>query len=128
MRPKLKAPTIASLALIGAGMTAGTATAAAAHGATQTAVATKAVSAASAVSAACVYAEAQESVKIRNSKKVNSTALGLFPKGKTACKVGATEEGGSYDLCGHKGKTWMKISYRGIRGWIPYYCGARDLG
>ncbi|MFJ9850913.1 hypothetical protein [Streptomyces sp. NPDC101150] len=122
MRFKFIAPAVASAALLGTAMTSGVATATTpgtAHTAT--------VSAASAP-ASCVRAQAQESVKIRTAKKVSATALGLFPKGKTACIVGGlASTGGSYNLCGHKDNTWLKISYAGNRGWIPYYCGSKEL-
>ncbi|MFE0103483.1 hypothetical protein [Streptomyces sp. NPDC059009] len=116
MRLRQIAPAIASIALIGSAMTGGVAVAS-----TPKATGTTATSA-SPSAAECVYVEAAESVKIRKTKAVNGTALGLLPKGSKACSTGSTSEGGSYDLCGHKSKTWKPISYRGIRGWIPYYC------
>ncbi|MEU9123711.1 hypothetical protein AB0C96_28270 [Streptomyces sp. NPDC048506] len=114
------APAVVSAALVGTAFIGGTATAATPGAARQ-------VVAAGTASASCVSAEAQESVKIRKDKKVSSTALGLFPKGAKACTVGSSQTGGSYNLCKHRDNTWTKISYRGIRGWIPYYCGAREL-
>ncbi|MFI9049058.1 hypothetical protein [Streptomyces sp. NPDC053427] len=122
MRLKFIAPAVASAALLGTALTSGVATASTPGTAHTAAVAT------AAAPASCVRAEAQESVKIRTEKKVGATALGLFPKGKTACIVGGlASEGGSYNLCGHKDNTWLKISYAGNRGWIPYFCGSREL-
>ncbi|WP_327351180.1 hypothetical protein [Streptomyces sp. NBC_01304] len=112
MRLKLVAPAIASLALIGTALTGGVAAAT-----THTATAAKSAP------AACVYVEAAESVKIRKTKAVNGTALGLLPKGSSACTTNnPNTTGGSYNLCGHRSTKWEEITYRGIRGWIPYYC------
>ncbi|MFJ8466635.1 hypothetical protein [Streptomyces swartbergensis] len=70
------------------------------------------------------YVKAHESVKIRKSKKVNSTALGLLPKGKKAkllkCSV---DLAGTYSLCGwDDDNRWHHISYRGIKGYVPLAC------
>ncbi|MEV0369760.1 SH3 domain-containing protein [Streptomyces sp. NPDC050636] len=119
MRLKFLAPAIASAALIGTAMTGGIATAAT-PGTTHTAAATKAAA------ADCVNAEAQESVKIRKERKLNSTAVGLFTKGATTC-IRGRGTGQSYNLCNRTGNDWYKITYRGNTGWIPAACGSREL-
>ncbi|MCO6004479.1 hypothetical protein NE236_05740 [Actinoallomurus purpureus] len=66
---------------------------------------------------------ALESVKIRKTRSIHATALGLFPKGKTTPCLGLTYDGGSYSLCGRKNwPTWREVNYRNIRGWVPYAC------
>ncbi|MFH8681438.1 hypothetical protein [Streptomyces lydicus] len=116
MKRKTTAGIIASAALLGTALTGGAATAA-----TPTAAHTTAA-AGTATAASCVYAEAKESVKIRNAKKVSATALGLLPKGKRACITGPSATGGSYTLCGEHSSYWMQVSYSGIKGWIPMMC------
>ncbi|MFJ9410031.1 hypothetical protein [Streptomyces sp. NPDC101393] len=112
MRLKFLAPALASAALLGTFLS----TPAAAAGASAT-------TAAAPAPAACVKVIAAESVKIRKSKAVNATALGLLPKGYSACTTGKpASAGGSYDLCGFKDNSWKEITYKGITGWIPYYC------
>ncbi|MFF9818971.1 hypothetical protein [Streptomyces sp. NPDC014006] len=68
--------------------------------------------------------QAKESVKIRNARKLNATALGLFPKGKKGKYAScAVEDGQKYSLCGWKNDyRWTKINYRGTVGWIPTAC------
>ncbi|WP_329126966.1 hypothetical protein [Streptomyces sp. NBC_01465] len=54
---------------------------------------------------------------------MNGLALGLLPKGSSACTTGTPiSKGGAYNLCGHSSSDWKGITYKGIRGWIPYYC------
>ncbi|WKX70916.1 hypothetical protein [Streptomyces sp. XD-27] len=67
--------------------------------------------------------KAKESVKIRASKRLNSTARGLFPKGGLAkqAKCG-DEKGQSYDLCGWEKNLWTYLDYRGTKGWVPAGC------
>jgi hypothetical protein len=114
MRLKFLAPALASAALLCTAMS--TPALAADHSAS-------AATTAAPAPAACVHVIAAESVKIRKSKAVNATALGLLPKGKSACTTGKpSSKGGSYNLCGSKDNTWQEITYKGIRGWIPYYC------
>lgn len=116
MRLKFIAPAALSAALIGTALTSGVATAGTPTTAHRTVVA-------KAAAADCVYVEAAESVKIRKTKSVHGTALGLLPKGKAACTTGNRDtKGGSYRLCGHSSNKWEEIKYSGIRGWIPYYC------
>ncbi|MEV5877306.1 hypothetical protein AB0L75_24325 [Streptomyces sp. NPDC052101] len=69
-------------------------------------------------------AKAHESVRIHKDKKLNSTALGLLPKGAKPkllkCEVSI---GGTYSLCKWKDDNrWDYISYRGIKGWVPLAC------
>ncbi|MFI0787843.1 hypothetical protein ACH4Q6_19865 [Streptomyces lydicus] len=116
MKRKTTAGIIASAALLGTALTGGAATAATPTAAHATAAA------GTATAASCVYAEAKESVKIRNAKKVSATALGLLPKGKKACITGPSATGGSYTLCGEHSSYWMQVSYSGIKGWIPMMC------
>lgn len=86
-----------------------------------------AASAHAASTPACVKGQvtkAKESVRIRKSRKLKSTSLGLFPKGKkakwAACSV---EYGQEYSLCGwDKDNRWTYIDYRGTRGWVPTAC------
>ncbi|WP_438488859.1 hypothetical protein [Streptomyces sp. S186] len=116
MRLKTVVPALACAAALGTAVAGGTAAAAPAP-------ARPAAVAPVAAPATCVYAEAKESVKIRNARKVNATALGLFPKGSLACRTSTpTTSGESYNLCGVKDNAWSEITYRGIRGWIPRGC------
>ncbi|MFE5863188.1 SH3 domain-containing protein [Streptomyces virginiae] len=69
-------------------------------------------------------AVAHESVKIRKTPAVNSTDLGLLPKGAKAryvtCPVTLAE---NYSLCGWKDDNrWSHITYRGIKGYVPFAC------
>ncbi|MFG3253818.1 SH3 domain-containing protein [Streptomyces sp. NPDC048172] len=66
--------------------------------------------------------QAKESVKIRKTGKMSSTALGLLPKGKKACFI-KEASGGKTGSC-TKGtyKMWNKINYRGVKGWVPSEC------
>lgn len=69
-------------------------------------------------------AVAHESVKIRKTPTVNSTDLGLLPKGAKAryvtCPVTLAE---NYSLCGWKNDNrWSHITYRGIKGYVPFAC------
>ncbi|WUI03933.1 hypothetical protein OHR68_19750 [Spirillospora sp. NBC_00431] len=69
--------------------------------------------------------KSRESVKIRKSWNINSTALGLLPKGKVARSGCITEiNRGKYSLCGRQGwRTWRWVEYAGLpRGWVPYAC------
>ncbi|MFI6376858.1 hypothetical protein [Streptomyces sp. NPDC050546] len=67
--------------------------------------------------------KARESVKIRKSKSVSSTALGLFPKGKTACSLKNEKASKWYDdWCGQGSDQWDYISYKGTKGWVPTTC------
>ncbi|MGW2224951.1 hypothetical protein [Streptomyces formicae] len=69
--------------------------------------------------------KAKESVKIRKTKKLSGTAVGLFPKGAkakfTACTVSS---GQTYrNLCGwDEDNRWSPIAYRGMKGWVPTAC------
>lgn len=73
--------------------------------------------------AACSKVKADESVKIRTSASTGATALGVFPKGSTSgCLIKSGITGGSYKLCGQSAHTWAKISYRGIKGYVPDTC------
>ncbi|MEU9116900.1 hypothetical protein AB0D04_35400 [Streptomyces sp. NPDC048483] len=115
MRLKFIAPALASAALIGTAMTGGVATAST-PGTTHTG--TVATSAA----AQCPVIEAKESVKIRKSKSVSSTALGLLPKHEYGCSTGGSGSGGHYNLCGKKDAFYPEVKYKGIRGWVPATC------
>ncbi|MFI0452694.1 hypothetical protein [Actinomadura sp. 6N118] len=67
--------------------------------------------------------KALESVKIRKTMNINATALGLFPKGKTAKSGCITRDGGEYKRCGRSWPTWRWVDYPGVpRGWVPYAC------
>jgi hypothetical protein len=108
---------LGAVALTGAVFAAGTASAGAAEPTTARAAA----------SAACwkgKTAQAKESVKIRKSKKLNATALGLFPKGKKGKYAGCeVSYGQTYTLCGwDKDNRWTYIEYRGTKGWVPSAC------
>ncbi|MGW7079259.1 hypothetical protein [Streptomyces sp. NPDC054866] len=72
--------------------------------------------------AACHKQKAQESVKIRKTKSVNGTALGLVPKGKIVCKLKNEKARQWYDKCGQGSDQWNYISYRGLKGWVPTTC------
>ncbi|MFG2498559.1 hypothetical protein ACGFSB_10150 [Streptomyces sp. NPDC048441] len=63
-----------------------------------------------------------ESVKIRKTKSVHGTALGLAPKGKTVCKIANEKSSKWYDKCGQGSNQWNYISYRGTKGWVPTTC------
>ncbi|MEV4926322.1 hypothetical protein [Streptomyces roseoverticillatus] len=68
---------------------------------------------------------ALESVKIRTDRKLNATAVGLLPKGKSGrgCDSTGTGLGGqSYNLCGKKDYSWVLLSYGGHEGWVPSAC------
>ncbi|MFE0191245.1 hypothetical protein [Streptomyces sp. NPDC059008] len=119
MRMRTTAGIIASTALLGTALAGGVATAATPGTAHPAAAATTAT-------AACVNAEAQENVKIRKERKLNSTAVGLFTKGAKTCIRGKAT-GQSYNLCGRSGTDWMKITFRGNTGWIPGACGSREV-
>ncbi|MFD9605271.1 SH3 domain-containing protein [Streptomyces sp. NPDC059970] len=76
--------------------------------------------------AGCVIdpAKAHENVKIRKSPTVNSTALGLLPKGAKARYVTCgVKLAAAYSLCGWKDDNrWSYITYRGIKGYVPLAC------
>jgi len=66
---------------------------------------------------------AKESVKIRKSKKLKSTSLGLWPKGKMARQASCDDSNGqAYDLCGWEKKLWTYVNYQGTNGWVPAGC------
>jgi hypothetical protein len=66
---------------------------------------------------------AKESVKIRKSRKLNSTALGVWPKGNTAKQASCKDVSGQgYDLCGWEKNLWTYVNYRGTKGWVPAGC------
>ncbi|GAB7034590.1 SH3 domain-containing protein [Streptomyces sp. NPDC021749] len=117
MKLKLTAPAVIAMAALGTALTSGIATAA--TPATASAVTATA-------RAACVNAQAQENVRIRKERKLNSTAVGLFTKGATTCILGKAT-GQSYNLCKRPGNDWFKITFRGNTGWIPASCGMREL-
>ncbi|WP_310724227.1 SH3 domain-containing protein [Streptomyces sp. N2A] len=117
MRLKLTAPAVIAVAALGTALTSGVATAATPG---------KAPAATATARAACVNAEAQENVRIRKERKLNSTAVGLFTKGATTCITGRGT-GQSYHLCGRSGNDWLKITFRGNTGWIPAACGTRRV-
>ncbi|MEV0113483.1 hypothetical protein AB0H77_09575 [Streptomyces sp. NPDC050844] len=68
--------------------------------------------------------KAEESVKIRKERKLNSTAVGLFPKGAKAKWAACTVAyGQTYSLCGWENDNrWSYIDYRGTKGWVPTAC------
>ncbi|MFF4602307.1 hypothetical protein ACFY12_06040 [Streptomyces sp. NPDC001339] len=119
MRLKFIAPAVVSAALVGTAFTAGTAVAGT-PGAARPAVTAKATA------ADCVSAWAQENVKIRKERKLNSTAVGLFTKDAKTCIQGKGT-GQAYDLCNRSGNDWYKITFRGNTGWIPASCGMREV-
>ncbi|MWA12805.1 hypothetical protein [Streptomyces sp. BA2] len=98
-----------------------------AFGATSASASAPSTTATKAAAISCAggnYVKAHESVKIRKSMKVNSTALGLLPKGKKAkllkCQV---DLAGTYSLCGWKDDNrWHHVNYRGIKGYVPLAC------
>ncbi|MEV0112993.1 hypothetical protein AB0H77_07025 [Streptomyces sp. NPDC050844] len=69
--------------------------------------------------------KAKESVKIRKTYKLDSTALGLFPKGAKGKFAGCyLERGQQYTVCTRgSDNRWSYIDYRGTKGWIPSDCG-----
>ncbi|WP_143589969.1 hypothetical protein [Streptomyces africanus] len=81
------------------------------------------------VTAACSRGEkvkARESVKIRKTKSISGTALGLFPKGKNACSL-KNEKAKWYDSkCGQGSDQFDYINYRGTKGWVPTTCIVLD--
>ncbi|MFE0105439.1 hypothetical protein [Streptomyces sp. NPDC059009] len=74
------------------------------------------------------YEKADESVKIRKSKKASATAVGLLPKGAKAKKLKCNVQyGGYFKGCDpNAGATWHHkwwyISYKGIKGYVPALC------
>ncbi|MFH8789035.1 hypothetical protein [Streptomyces roseoverticillatus] len=75
----------------------------------------------------CTYGKltALESVKIRTDRKLNATAVGLLPKGKSGrgCdSTGTGLSGQSYNLCGKKDNSWVLLGYAGHEGWVPTAC------
>ncbi|MFE0171935.1 hypothetical protein ACFWZ2_06430 [Streptomyces sp. NPDC059002] len=71
------------------------------------------------------YVKARESVKIRKTKKLNGTAIGLFPKGAKAKFNGCFVSYGQtyHNLCTwDEDSRWSPIDYRGMKGWIPTAC------
>ncbi|MEU6824017.1 hypothetical protein ABZ921_25585 [Streptomyces atriruber] len=106
------------VAMTGAAFAAGTATAGAVTpDAAPTSVASKACGKGNPI-------KAKESVKIRKARKLNSTAVGLYPKGAkakwAACEV---KYGQTYSKCGwHNDNRWSYINYRGTKGWVPTAC------
>ncbi|WP_058042324.1 hypothetical protein [Streptomyces roseifaciens] len=80
-----------------------------------------------AAASSCSYGTltAVESVKIRTTTKLNATAVGLLPKGKSGrgCdSTGTGQSGQSYNLCGKKDNSWVLLSYAGHEGWVPTAC------
>lgn len=117
MKLKLTAPAVLAMAALGTALTSGIATATT-PGTAPAGTAT--------VRAACVNAEAQENVRIRKERKLNSTAVGLFTQGATTCIRGKAT-GQSYNLCKRPGNDWFKITFLGNTGWIPASCGMREV-
>ncbi|MET9759377.1 hypothetical protein ABZ016_10010 [Streptomyces sp. NPDC006372] len=66
--------------------------------------------------------KARESVKIRKTKSVSGTALGLFPKGKAGCSLKNEKAKWYDDKCGQGSDQWDYISYNGTKGWVPTTC------
>ncbi|QLE74470.1 hypothetical protein FGW37_25310 [Streptomyces rectiverticillatus] len=80
-----------------------------------------------AAASSCSYntLTALESVKIRTTTKLDATAVGLLPKGKSGrgCdSTGTGQSGQSYNLCGKKDNSWVLLSYAGHEGWVPTTC------
>ncbi|MGX1562554.1 hypothetical protein [Streptomyces sp. NPDC055506] len=80
------------------------------------------VSVRAACSAGGEKVKARESVKIRKAKSFSSTALGLFPKGKTACSYKNEKAKWYSPKCGQGSDQWDYISYSGTKGWVPTTC------
>ncbi|WP_158794986.1 SH3 domain-containing protein [Streptomyces sp. NRRL S-337] len=68
------------------------------------------------------HLKAKESLKIRKSPKLKATALGVFPKGKTATAKCQVEMGDYYHLCNDEDARWSYINYQGVKGWVPWIC------
>ena len=66
--------------------------------------------------------KAKESVKIRKTAKLSATAVGLLPKGKKACFIDVADGGKSGACFSGTEKVWNKVSYRGMKGWVPSQC------
>jgi hypothetical protein len=68
--------------------------------------------------------KAKESVKIRNAKRLNATALGVWGKGKKGdvCNDGKASAGESYTLCGKTSSKWYYGRVGSIKGWVPATC------
>ncbi|GAA0337870.1 hypothetical protein NE235_34730 [Actinoallomurus spadix] len=97
-------------------------------------IASAATSSHSDVSAAsCTYRlKARYNVKIRTSKKISATALGVLPRGKVVCSD-KFQKGGKYNFKGScKDRSgwknyWDHITYKPkghakIVGWVPSTC------
>ncbi|GHE10760.1 hypothetical protein [Streptomyces alanosinicus] len=65
--------------------------------------------------------KAKESLTIRKKTTAKSTALGVFPKGATACFDSSTG-GQKYKLCGKRDDQWSTIVYKGIEGYVVTTC------
>lgn len=70
--------------------------------------------------------KARESVKIRKTKSLSSTALGLFPKGKAACSLKKGKAKWYDSKCGQGSDQFDYINYRGTKGWVPTTCIVLD--
>ncbi|WP_030815660.1 hypothetical protein [Streptomyces sp. NRRL S-337] len=66
-------------------------------------------------------AKAKETLKIRTSRKISGTAVGLIPKGATGCYEYG-QEGQRYSYCGKSDNMWDYITYRGMKGYVPHSC------
>ncbi|MFE0100804.1 hypothetical protein [Streptomyces sp. NPDC059009] len=120
MRLRLLGPAVAAAALVGTTLTAGVASADA-----------PASPVAKAAKPSCndhfINVPAKQSVKIRKSPKVGSTALGLWPKGKKGdiCNPFKPTKGQKYNLCGKKSDKWYYGGPYGKgrpAGWVPAAC------
>ncbi|MCO5998722.1 hypothetical protein [Actinoallomurus rhizosphaericola] len=86
----------------------------------------------SAASCPTYWLKALDNVKIRKSKKIKATALGVLPKGKRVC-WDESETGGTYHFKGAcrtgygSNNWWYRIAYKPknhakIVGWVPRDC------
>ncbi|MFF2846844.1 hypothetical protein ACFVT5_10980 [Streptomyces sp. NPDC058001] len=117
MKLKLAATTIATVALVGTALTGGVAVAA-------TPTAAPAVAAAHDCGNGITNVTAKESVKIRTTKKVNGTAVGLWLKGGRGdlCDNAKATVGEKYTLCGKTSDKWYWGDSRGVQGYVPAAC------
>ncbi|MFJ6569901.1 hypothetical protein ACIQNU_21010 [Streptomyces sp. NPDC091292] len=117
MKLKLAASAIATVALVGTALTGGVAVAA-------TPTAAPAAAAAHNCGNNISNVTAKENVKIRTTKKVNGTALGLWLKAGRGdlCDDGKATVGEKYTLCGKTSDKWYWGYHRGVEGYVPATC------
>ncbi|MDT0434162.1 hypothetical protein ABZ439_22030 [Streptomyces sp. NPDC005840] len=121
MKPKSLSIAAAAAALACATLTGGTAVA-------QPAAAPASASATAALPTDCSHVlspiKPKESVNIRTKPTAASTAIGVWPKGKSGavCNDGNTYKGAKYTACGKTSDQWYYASYNSRKGWVLKTC------